>query len=286
MYRNISTFDDHVELQADLKKLETWADSWGMRFNAGKCYTLQTRSKSSYMYNLCGTFLKQVTETTYLGINISSNLKWNAHINNITRKAGQTLGFLRRNLQNCPKECRRLAYIALVRSKLEYASSVWDPYTKENIDRIEKVQRQAARFIQKDYRSREPGCVTRMLEELNLPTLETRRKNQRLQLLKKINENCVPSLPPGHFLTPANKSKRQIKPKTFGDFIDERILDRLIIRNSSGFRVPAVNTDQYKHSVFIRTQQQWNHLTDSEISEALAPSAALSAQVQGTPSLV
>ena len=173
-----------------------------------------------------------------------------------------------------------------MRSKLEYASSVWDPYTKENIDRIEKVQRQAARFIQKDYRSREPGCVTRMLEELNLPTLETRRKNQRLQLLKKINENCVPSLPPGHFLTPANKSKRQIKPKTFGDFIDERILDRLIIRNSSGFRVPAVNTDQYKHSFFIRTPQQWNHLTDSEISEALAPSAALSAQVQGTPSPV
>ena len=122
------------------------------------------------MYSLCGTFLKPVKETSYLGINISSDLKWNAHIQNIARKAGQTLGFLRRNLQNCPKECRRLAYIALVRSKLEYASSVLDPHTKENIDRIEKVQRQAARFIQKDYRSREPGCVTKMLEKLELPT--------------------------------------------------------------------------------------------------------------------
>ena len=200
------------------------------------------------MYNLCGTLLKQVNDTTYLGINISNNLKWNTHINNITRKAGQTLGFIRRNLQNCPKECRRLAYIALVRSKLEYASSVWDPHTRENIDKLERVQRQAARFIQKDYRSREPGCVTRMLDELNLPTLESRRRNQRLQLLKKINENSVPSLPPGHFLTPANKSKRQIKPRTFGDFINVNILDRMIIRNSSGFIVPPVNTEQYKHS--------------------------------------
>lgn len=143
------------------------------------------------------------------------------------------------------------------------------------------MQRQAARFIQKDYRSREPGCVTKMLEELELPTLETRRRNQRLQLLKKIKDNSVPSMPPGHFLTPANRSKRQIKPKTFTGFIDENILDRLIIRNTDGFNIPTVNTDQYKHSFFIRTPLQWNHLTDSEIQATLAPSAASSAQVEG-----
>ena len=286
MYRNILTFNDHIKLQEDLKKLEEWADRWGMRFNAGKCYTLQTRAKSSFMYSLSGIFLKQVQETTYLGINISNNLKWNSHICNITRKAGQTLGFLRRNLQNCPKECRRLAYIALVRSKLEYASSVWDPHTKENIDRLEKVQRQAARFIQKDYRSREPGCVTRMLDEQKLPTLESRRRIQRLQLLNKIKENSVPSLPPGHFLTPANTAKRRVKPRTFEDFITVNIIDRQIIRNSCGFQVPTTNTEQYEHSFFIRTPIQWNHLTDNEISVAFAPSAASSALVQGTASLV
>ena len=43
------------------------------------------------------------------------------HIAYISRKAGATVGFLRRNLRNCPKECRRLAYITLVRSRLEYA---------------------------------------------------------------------------------------------------------------------------------------------------------------------
>ena len=93
-------------------------------------------------------------------------------------------------------------------------------------------------------------------------------------------------MPPGHFLTPANKSRRQIKPRTFGDFIDENILERLIIRNSDGFSIPPVKTEQYKHSFFIRTPQEWNHLTDSEITVALAPSAASSAQVQGTASPV
>ena len=82
----------------------------------------------------------------------------------ISRKAGATVGFLR----NCPKECRRLAYIALVRSRLEYAETVWDPYYQQDIEKLERVQRQAAHFITKDYRTREPGCVNRMLQDLNL----------------------------------------------------------------------------------------------------------------------
>ena len=28
-----------------------------------------------------------------------------------------------------------------------YLSSVWDPYTKRNIDKIEAIQRRAARFV-------------------------------------------------------------------------------------------------------------------------------------------
>ena len=66
---------------------------------------------------------------------------------NITQKANSTLGFLRRDLKYCSEDCKRLAYIALVRSFLEYGSVVWDPYQSRDIIAIEKVQRQAARFI-------------------------------------------------------------------------------------------------------------------------------------------
>ena len=34
-----------------------------------------------------------------------------------------------------------------MRPLLEYACSVWDPYTEENISRLEAVQRRAARFV-------------------------------------------------------------------------------------------------------------------------------------------
>ena len=43
LYCEINTFKDHLTLQQDLKQLEVWADTWGMRFNASKCYILSIR---------------------------------------------------------------------------------------------------------------------------------------------------------------------------------------------------------------------------------------------------
>ena len=125
-----------------------------MRFNAQKCYILSTKSTSAYHYSLCSTILKHVDQNPYLGIQISSDLKWTTYFNVLYKRAGSTLGFIRHNLRNSPQECRCLAYIALVRSTIEYGAVVWGPYAKQDIDRLERIQRQAARFITRDYKSR------------------------------------------------------------------------------------------------------------------------------------
>jgi hypothetical protein len=39
------------------------------------------------------------------------------------------------------------AYQTLVRTLVEYASTVWNPYTKTEINKIEAVQRRAARYV-------------------------------------------------------------------------------------------------------------------------------------------
>ena len=161
--------------------------------------------------------MKQVQQNPYLGVQISADLKWSTHTANICKGAGSTLGFLGRNLRDCPQECRRLAYIAPIRSSLEYGATVWDPYLKQNVARLERVQRQAVRFIKKDYKSRESGYMGRMLQELNLPPLEDRRK-QQLTTLYKIIEGHIPAMPPENFLTPADRSsRRRIRPTTFKD---------------------------------------------------------------------
>ena len=94
LYREIKTQQDHITLQQDLQHLENWAQSWGMKFNAKKCYILSIRGKSKHYYSLDNTILQQVPSNAYLGITIAEDLKWNSHINNITKKANSTLGFL------------------------------------------------------------------------------------------------------------------------------------------------------------------------------------------------
>ncbi len=46
---------------------------------------------------------------------------------------------------------KETAYVALIRSVLEYSAAVWDPYLKKNTDKLEKLQRKAARFIISNY---------------------------------------------------------------------------------------------------------------------------------------
>jgi hypothetical protein len=53
-------------------------------------------------------------------------------INSITSKANKTLGFLRRNLKIPSIRIKEQAYFTLARPLVEYASTVWDPYTHVN----------------------------------------------------------------------------------------------------------------------------------------------------------
>ena len=89
--------------------------------------------------------MDHVEEAMYLGILIENTLTFTGHIRTIVSKANQKLGFLKRNLRNTPTEVRKMAYISLVRSSLEYGSTIWDPHTQLQKNEIEKIQNRAIR---------------------------------------------------------------------------------------------------------------------------------------------
>ena len=101
---------------------------------------------SSCSYTLEGTVLENES-IKYVGVTITSDLKWNTHISNVCTKANRTLGFLRRNLYSCPPDVKEAAYEGLLRPVLEYGSSVWDPHTHGLQEELEKVRNRAARFV-------------------------------------------------------------------------------------------------------------------------------------------
>ena len=50
LYPQVKSTEDHISLQQDLQSLETWAKTWGIRFNAKKSYIMSINSKSSHFF--------------------------------------------------------------------------------------------------------------------------------------------------------------------------------------------------------------------------------------------
>ena len=63
-------------------------------------------------------------------------------------KDNQTLGLIRRNITCMEKTLIIPLYKAIVRSHLEYCIQARRPYHKKDIDKLERVQRRATKFIQ------------------------------------------------------------------------------------------------------------------------------------------
>jgi hypothetical protein len=156
-----------------------------MTFHPAKCFILRVTKKRNpviYNYKMMGHQLETVHHYPYLGIELSEDMNWDPHISKATSKANKTLGFLRRNLNKYPQNIKESACKSFVRPHLKYASAVWDSYRQCHINKIEMVERRAARFVTSNY-SREPGTVTSILQNLGWPTLETHRPGAWLILL-------------------------------------------------------------------------------------------------------
>ena len=246
MYLTIRSTRDGNTLQSDLQKLGEWERTWQMEFHPGKCQVLSiTRNKNiiKHEYSLHGNKLEHVDTAKYLGVTLSHDLRWNQHITNITNKANRSLGFLRRNLQINNPQLKATAYKTLVRPSVEYAASVWDPYTITNIRKIEMVQRRAARFTLNRFRNR--SSVSSMIEQLGWTSLEERRKHQRLTMLYKIRNGLV-AVDGTQYLTSVQRPTRH--------------------NHDQALIVPQSSTDYHRFSFFPRTVREWNALPAATVN--------------------
>ncbi len=250
MYAPIKSTADCESLQRDLDHLHEWEDRWQMRFNVKKCNVLRathaTKKQIVHDYTIGGTLLEPTHSTTYLGVELSSDLKWNSHVDKVAAKGNQMLGVLRRNLKQCPKPLKEIAYKTLLRPKLEYATTVWDPYTKENIGKIERVQRRSARFVCNNYGR--TSSVSEMLTSLEWPLLEQRRAEARLSMFHRMVNDGVD--------------------------IDQSVLMTAATRNSRrGHQMRYIRhhtrKDCHKYSFIPRTIVQWNNLSGEVVEHDL-----------------
>ena len=178
-FLNIDSLDDCQLLQNDLSALVDWSSTWELNFHPSKCQViLPTRKRNpfNFDYFMNNTRLSSVKSIKDLGIEISSKLDWNTHINNVVKKCSRKLGLIKCPVGfNVPVNVTKALYLALIRSDLEFGTCPWSgttTTTRHNVECREGVQRRATKFIMHfpdlDYRGR--------LCQLNLLPLTLRRE--------------------------------------------------------------------------------------------------------------
>ena len=156
----------------------------------------------------------------------------------ITSKANSVKSFLQRNISSCTEMVKVACYKSMIRPILEYASTVWSPYTKKNILMIEAVQRRAARFVTNTYN--QTSSVTAMLFRLGWPSLEQHREIAKTTMMYKILHNMV--------AVPFDKYRAPITTYTRG--------------HSQRFHQVAAHVNVYLCSFFPSTIKLWNSLPE------------------------
>ena len=172
-----------------------------------------------------------------LGVDISSSLSWNPHVDRITGNANRTLGFVRRNIKTKMSKVRETAYNTLVRPQLEYASAVWYPHTKVRTSQLEQVQRRAARWTASNYDWQ--ASATQIVQDLGWHTMEQRRADARVCLFYKVIHGLV-TVPLPDYIQYSSRISRYC--------------------HSMTFRQVSTSRDFYKYSFFLLAIVQWNAL--------------------------
>ena len=142
-----------------------------------------------------GSVICKVPSVNYLGVSVSSDLSWMAHIDSVCSKAKRQVGLLHRQFHNASPTCKDQLYKSLVLPVLNYCSSLWDPNYAIHVSKLESVQKFAARFVT----GRWSDSYDSLLSHLKWPKLSTKREKQKLLLCNRILKNCS-ILPPSLFI--------------------------------------------------------------------------------------
>jgi len=104
------------------------------------------------------------------------------------RKTYAMLGLIKRNFNLLSRDSFVMLYKTMVRSHLEYANTVWNPYRERLIKDLERVEIKETKL---ESRLRKKSYNERLLE-LKLPTLKYRRMRRVYKLLtNKYDDNTV-----------------------------------------------------------------------------------------------
>ena len=141
--------------------------------------------------DLDGCLIKPEKAVKLLGVTLDRFLTFSPHISNVVEKCHRLLGALAKAAPGLPSNLLRMAYVALVRSHLEYASCVWASAATTHLDKLDIVQKIASRIIT---HSPSRAHSAPLLKQLNIDTLGCRREKRIVKVINNMIQGvCHPT---------------------------------------------------------------------------------------------
>ena len=194
LWRFIHGEGDQQLLQEDLQVLYDWAEENNKAFNGDKFEHMGFGDESERNYTAPSVLpIKKKEHIKDLGVYISSNLSFNYHIATLAKSAQQVSAWILRTFLTREKRVMKVLLQSLLVPKCEYASVVWSPFDKKNIDIIENIQRRfTSRII--EYQTLEQSldrwiCTVSYadrLKDLKVYSLERRRERVMIMYAYRI----------------------------------------------------------------------------------------------------
>ena len=189
--QKITNPEDHKKLQKDIEAAIMWSLLNNMVLNTDKFQLLHhgknNELKSDYKLDETNTLTHSATAKD-LGITVSEDLSWMKHIINITNEGKKLTSWILRCFTTRSPVILHL-FKTFVISKLEYASPLWMPNMKKDIEKIESLQRTLTSKLdglsEMNYHQR--------LAHLKLYSLQRRRERFAIITMWKIANNLHPN---------------------------------------------------------------------------------------------
>jgi hypothetical protein len=140
-----------------------------------------------YDYNLCQSSITRTDSIKDLGVFIDSKLRFHNHVDYIFSQCIKLLGLVRTlPFSFSSLDCLYMLYFILVRSKLEYASVVWNSMTTTDANELERIQQRFAALCYYLFLPHVHYSYTRVLEYSKLHALRKRRYHLDAQFLIQV----------------------------------------------------------------------------------------------------
>ena len=244
LYTDLILPNSEFNFQTHLDIISNWSTTWQINISHSKCNILEISKQPTHTtFYVSNTPIAHSNIVKDLGINMQSNLQFDQHISEISKRANQRAflilrSFISRNPANLSK-----AFTSYVRPLVEFSSPIWSPSKLYLINVLENVQRRFSKRI--------PGLknlsYAERLKKLKLTSLEHRRLIADLVFCYKINHGFSSIKPQNLFIPSNNPSLRGHK---------YRLIPLLCKNNTHKFFFPN------------RVVKPWNSLP-SIIAEAL-----------------